>query len=118
MFERFVNVFQVLVAIAAGATVVLLLTVSPTVAEVESPDTALGSDLFQANCAGCHGAGGEGGIGPALAGGLARFGSTEEVVVFVSTGVPGRMPGFETRLGPDEINAVVEFVWADLAGGR
>ena len=116
MFQRFVKVIQLLVAIATAVTVVLLLTVSPTVAEVESPDTALGADLFQSNCAGCHGARGEGGIGPALAGGLARFGSTEEVVAFVSTGVPGKMPGFETRLGPDEIKAVVEFVWADLAG--
>ena len=116
MFERFVNVFQVLVAIAAGATVVLLFTVSPTVAEVDFPDTALGTDLFRSNCAGCHGAGGEGGIGPALAGGLARFGSTEEVVAFVSTGVPGRMPGFETRLSPDDIRAVTEFVWTELGG--
>jgi len=116
MFQRFVNVFQVLVGIATGVTVVLLFTASPTVAEAESPDTALGIDLFQSNCAGCHGAGGEGGIGPALAGGVARFDSTEEVVAFVSTGVPGRMPGFETRLGPDEINAVTEFVWTELAG--
>jgi mono/diheme cytochrome c family protein len=116
MFKRFVDLVQILVAVAAVATVVLLSTVSPTVAEVESPDTALGADLFRANCAGCHGAGGEGGIGPALAGGLARFGSLEEVTRFVSTGVPGRMPGFETRLDPDQVNAVVQYVWADLAG--
>jgi mono/diheme cytochrome c family protein len=116
MFERFVNVVQLLVAGAAVLTVVLMFTVSPTVAGVGPPNADRGAELFSANCAGCHGAGGEGGIGPALAGGLSRFGSIEEVVAFVSTGVPGRMPGFETRLGPDEINAVVEFVWADLAG--
>jgi hypothetical protein len=39
----------------------------------------------------------------------------EDVASFVSTGVPGRMPGFETRLSPDEINAVVGFAWAGLA---
>ena len=116
MFERFVNAVQLLVAGAAVLTVVLLFTVSPTVAGVGPPVADRGVELFQANCAGCHGAGGEGGIGPALAGGLSRFGSVEEVVSFVSTGVPGRMPGFETRLGLDEINAVVEFVWAELAG--
>jgi mono/diheme cytochrome c family protein len=116
MFERFVDVFQLLVAGAAVLTIALLFTVSPTVAGVGLPDADRGLGLFQANCAGCHGAGGEGGIGPALAGGLSRFGSIEEVVSFVSTGVPGRMPGFETRLSPDEINAVVEFVWAELAG--
>jgi mono/diheme cytochrome c family protein len=38
------------------------------------------------------------------------------VARFVSTGVPGRMPGFETRLDPDQVNAVVQYVWADLAG--
>ena len=116
MFERFVRLVQVLVAGATVLTVVLLFTVSPTVAGVAPPDAERGAELFSANCAGCHGAGGEGGIGPALAGGLSRFGSIEEVVSFVSTGVPGRMPGFETRLGPDEINAVVEFVWSELAG--
>jgi mono/diheme cytochrome c family protein len=116
MFERFVNGFQVLVAIAAVVTVVLLLTVSPTVAEPAGTAVASGADLFVSNCAGCHGAGGEGGAGPALAGGLTRFSSIEEVVAFVSTGVPGAMPGFETRLGPDEIEAVVDHVWVELAG--
>ena len=116
MFERFVNVVQLLVAGAAMLTVVLLFTVAPTVAGAAPSDADGGAELFTANCAGCHGAGGEGGVGPALAGGLSRFGSIEEVVSFVSTGVPGRMPGFETRLGPDEIHAVVELVWAGLAG--
>jgi mono/diheme cytochrome c family protein len=116
MFERFVNAVQLLVAGAAVLTVVLMFTVSPTVAGLGLPDADRGTELFGANCAGCHGTGGEGGIGPALAGGLSRFGSIEDVVSFVSTGVPGRMPGFETRLEPDEINAVVEFVWTELAG--
>ena len=116
MFKRFVSAFQVLAAVAAVATVLLLLTVSPSVAQVETPDLAAGAELFQSSCAGCHGPGGEGGVGPALAGGLSRFGSVEEVATFVSTGVPGRMPGFETRLGPDQINAITEYVWTDLAG--
>jgi mono/diheme cytochrome c family protein len=116
MFERFVNGFQVLVAIATVITVVLLFTVPPTVAEPADTAVASGADLFASNCAGCHGAGGEGSIGPALAGGLARFDSIAEVVSFVSTGVPGSMPGFETRLSPDEIEAVVDYVWVDLAG--
>ncbi len=116
MFKRFVNAFQVLVAGAAVVTVVLLLTVSPTVAEVETPDVAAGAELFQANCSGCHGSEGEGGVGPALAGGLSRFASEEEVATFVSTGVPGRMPGFETRLDPDQVNAVAHYVWTEMAG--
>ena len=51
-----------------------------------------------------------------MAGGLAGFDSIEEVVDLVSTGVPGNMPGFETRLSPEEIEAVVDYVWVDLAG--
>jgi mono/diheme cytochrome c family protein len=116
MFERFVNGFQVLVAIATVVTVVLLFSVSPTGAEPVEAPFASGSDLFTSRCAGCHGPAGEGGVGPALAGGLARFDSIEEVVGFVSTGVPGRMPGFETRLSQDEIEALVDYVWVDLAG--
>ena len=116
MFERLVNGFQVVVAIATVVTVALLFTVSPMVAEPTESVVASGADLFASNCAGCHGQVGEGGVGPALSGGLARFGSIQEVVGFVSTGAPGSMPGFETRLTPDEINAVVEFVWTDLAG--
>jgi mono/diheme cytochrome c family protein len=116
MFRRFVNGVQVLVAGAAVVTVVLLLTVSPTVAVIETPDAAAGAELFQARCGGCHGPQGEGGVGPALAGGLSRFESVEEVGGFISAGVPGRMPGFETRLGPDEINAIAQHAWAELAG--
>jgi mono/diheme cytochrome c family protein len=116
MFERFVNGFQILVCIATVVTVVLLFTVPPTVAEPPESAVVSGADLFASNCAGCHGRGGEGGVGPALAGGLARFDSMEEVVAFVSTGVPGSMPGFETRLSPEEIEAVVDYVWVDLAG--
>ncbi len=115
MFERFVNGFQIVVAIATVVTVVLLFTVSPTAAEPADSAVISGADLFASNCAGCHGAGGEGGVGPALAGDLSRFGSIEEVVAFVSTGVPGRMPGFETRLSPEEIHTVVDYVWVDLA---
>jgi mono/diheme cytochrome c family protein len=116
MFKRIVDGLQVVVALAAAVTVVLLVTVSPTVAEVDTPDVSAGSDMFQANCSGCPGPEGEGGIGPALAGGLESFEAVEDVARFVSAGVPGRMPGFETRMTPDQVNAVAQFVWTDLAG--
>ncbi len=115
MFKSFVNGFQVLVAALAVVTVVLLLTVSPqpppTVAA--SSDLAAGEAIFASNCAGCHGADRTGGVGPALTGegALSRFNGPEAVAKFVSTGAPGSMPGFETRLTPDEIAAVSAFVW-------
>jgi mono/diheme cytochrome c family protein len=116
MFKRIVDGFQVLVALAAAVTVFLLVTVSPTVAEVDTPDVSAGTELFASNCSGCHGPGGEGGLGPALAGGLESFEAVEDVARFVSNGIPGRMPGFETRMTPDQVNAVAQFVWSDLAG--
>lgn len=115
MFKRFVDGLQLLVALAAGLTVVLLLTVRPTLAEVDIPDVTAGGELFQSNCSECHGAQGEGGVGPALAGALERFETVDDVARFVSTGVPGRMPGFETRMTPDQVNAVAHFAWSDLA---
>ena len=116
MFKRFVDTFQVLVALATVVTVVLLVTVSPTIADVDIPDLSAGAELFASNCSACHGTEGEGGLGPALAGGLENFEAVEEVARFVSNGMPGRMPGFETRLTPDQVNAVTQFVWTDLAG--
>jgi len=29
--------------------------------------------------------------------------------------VPGRMPGFETRLSADDVRAVAGYVWSELA---
>ncbi|MGF1617978.1 MAG: c-type cytochrome [Acidimicrobiia bacterium] len=116
MFKRIVDGIQALVALAALATLVLLVTVSPTIAEVDIPDLSAGAELFASNCSACHGPAGAGGLGPALAGGLENFKAVEDVARFVSNGVPGRMPGFETRLTPDQVNAVAQFVWTDLAG--
>lgn len=116
MFKRIVNGLQVLVALATVVTVVLLVTVSPTTADIATPDVSAGAELFAANCSGCHGPEGGGGLGPALAGGLDPFETVEDVATFVSIGVPGRMPGFETRMTPDQVNAVAQFAWTDLAG--
>jgi cytochrome c oxidase cbb3-type subunit 3 len=117
MFKRFVDGVEVTVAVATLATVILLFTVAPTVPRDTSPDSQAGAELFQARCSACHGPDGGGGSGPALAGAdaLSRFAAPEELIRFVSTGVPGAMPGFETRLSPDEIEMVARFVWYELA---
>jgi mono/diheme cytochrome c family protein len=115
-FSRFVDAVEWLVAALAALTVVLLFVAQPTVASGAAADPEEGAGIFAANCSGCHGADGSGGVGPALvgAGALAGFEDSESVARFVSVGVPGRMPGFETRLSPDEINAVAEFVYSGL----
>ncbi len=80
------------------------------------------------SCASCHGAGGEGGSGPALAGGvLTTFSMCTDHIEWVSLGTTGfqdagrdtygdtaiavgsggQMPSFQETLTPDEIAAVV-----------
>ena len=56
---------------------------------------ALGADLYvgavtpASNCAGCHGADGQGGVGPALTGVVTTFGSCEDHVTWVQLGSEG-----------------------------
>jgi hypothetical protein len=56
---------------------------------------ALGGDLYAgnvtpaANCAGCHGASGQGGVGPPLGGVLTTFGACEDHVQWVTLGSLG-----------------------------
>ena len=111
-FRRLVDAVQWLVAALAALTIVLLFVAQPTVASELSVDLDEGASVFASSCSGCHGADGSGGVGPALAGegALAGFDDSAAVARFIAVGVPGRMPGFETRLTPDEIEAVAEFV--------
>lgn len=118
MFKRLVDLIEVLTAVATAVTVVMLYTATPAQPSGAQPDTAVGAELFAARCSACHGPSGGGGAGPPLAGegALGRFNGPDEVATFVAAGVPGAMPGFETRLDPDEIDAVAHFVWSGLAG--
>lgn len=118
MFKRLVDGVEVLVAAVTVWTVVMMLTLAPVLPTGAEPDLGQGGEIFRASCATCHGSEGGGGAAPALAGegALAGFESADQLFRFVSTGVPGRMPGFETRLHPDEIEAVTRFVWEELGG--
>ncbi|MDE0235550.1 MAG: c-type cytochrome, partial [bacterium] len=89
---------------------------------------AVGEAVFE-TCAGCHGANGEGGVGPALATVLTTFSSCPDHIEWVTlatggfqeagidtygdlaatVGGGGFMPGFATSNTADEIAAVVAF---------
>jgi mono/diheme cytochrome c family protein len=95
-----------------------------TTAPEEPSDQALlqlGVEVYEANCQGCHGQEGAGGVGPALTGNpFVVDASEDEVRQVVEQGRPGTaMPGFEGRLGDDEIDAVVALTisWAEPAQG-
>jgi mono/diheme cytochrome c family protein len=114
-FKRFVNAIEILALVLAGVFVVLLFVNEP-----DGGGTASGSpgaQIFQANCASCHGADGGGGIGPELANGavVRAFPDEAKQVAVVTNGRDG-MPSFDGDLTGDEIQQVVEYTRTDLGG--
>jgi mono/diheme cytochrome c family protein len=73
-----------------------------------SGGSADGATIFAANCAGCHGGNGEGGVGPNLQT-SEKAGNKDEVVKQVTEG-GGGMPGFGDKLSSAEIQAVADYV--------
>lgn len=102
-------------------------------AGITDPEVALGQELYEANCASCHGAGGEGGSGRPLADSVTlTFPSFEDHFAFVLEGSPaegtpygnpdrpggqhiarsqgfGTMPAWGGTLTEEEIRAVVRY---------
>lgn len=73
-----------------------------------------GEGIYAANCLTCHGADGQGGVGPRLAGIVAtRYPNIDDQIAVVTNG-RGGMPSFESRLSAREIRKVVEFERAQL----
>lgn len=81
--------------------------VEPT-AEEAPAEAVAAEELFQQNCAKCHGTNRTGGRGPALL--PSRL--TEEASVYIDTITSGRggMPSFEDKLSTEEIEALVAFL--------
>ncbi len=79
----------------------------------DDPDAAaLGKTFFAAmNCAGCHGSGGTGWVGPSLSDRRWRYGG-EDGVIFQSIyyGRPRGMPAFGGVLPPDDIWRILTYL--------
>jgi len=76
--------------------------------------------LYATHCAMCHGAEGEGGIGPALTAPNYIYGSSQtDIVASISGGRPNGMPGFEKKLSDAEIEALAAYLgdWIQAASG-
>lgn len=73
-----------------------------------APEAPSGARLYAANCATCHGAAGEGGSGPRLAG-SARARDEANVRDAIRYG-RGMMPGFGASLSADELEALTRYV--------
>lgn len=81
---------------------------------VEDPDlAALGAQVYADTCTGCHGAEGEGGFGPELAGGavVAAYPDAADQRAVLETG-RGAMPSYEGELTSEQIAAVVAYTRA------
>ncbi|MFA5886019.1 MAG: cytochrome c [Acidimicrobiia bacterium] len=75
--------------------------------EASRPTT--GPEIYKAYCLTCHGAQGQGFVGPQLAGVMeAKYPDIDDQIALVANG-KGTMPGWGDRLTAAEIRKVVEF---------
>ena len=72
--------------------------------------------LFQQHCAACHGTDRLGGSGPALLPeSLARLKKTDAIETVAHGRIATRMPAFGEQIAPNELKAVVDFLYTPLA---
>jgi len=69
-----------------------------------------GEELYEQNCAACHGEDLEGVVGPPLTGELTYGASDKELFTSVNDGRPNGMPGFGQQLGADRVWKVVAYI--------
>jgi mono/diheme cytochrome c family protein len=74
-----------------------------------------GAELYAQRCATCHGTGGQGAVGPQLAGVVATKLSVEQHADVVLNG-RGGMPGWASSLEDDEIAAIIVYERGDMSG--
>jgi putative heme-binding domain-containing protein len=76
-----------------------------------SSDAAAGRRIFDAQCAWCHGAGGDGGMGPNLQGKLRHGTTTASIVDIIASGIPGTdMPAFRSPLTERSLRQLAVYV--------
>jgi mono/diheme cytochrome c family protein len=89
----------------------------------EVKEGATGDQIFNQNCATCHGPGGSGGTGPRMAGGAEakQFPNIDDQIKFVSEGSKpgqpygtsgqgtGAMPSWQGKMTEEQIRSVVEY---------
>lgn len=113
--RRRVRAVLVTAAVALGGLAGCAETAAPEVPTAEGgvPDPVLveGREIWQAQCARCHGGAGGGGAGPSLRGPWTPERSPDHPsMIDIVTDGRGAMPRFGSALSDDEIQAVVRYV--------
>jgi putative heme-binding domain-containing protein len=96
-----------------------LLLAAPAAAQTRTARAApaseatVGKRVFDAQCAWCHGAGGDGGMGPSLHGTLRHATDYKSIVDIITNGIPGTdMPSFRSPLTERSIRQAAAYVQA------
>jgi cytochrome c oxidase subunit II len=78
-----------------------------TPAAPSDPVLAEGQQIYNSQCAGCHGRGGGGGFGVKLSDGVVAeaYPDLEDQIAVIAEG-RGSMPGFDARLTAEQLEAV------------
>jgi putative heme-binding domain-containing protein len=86
-------------------------TAPPRRAVPATQNATAGKPLFDAQCAWCHGAGGDGGTGPNLHGRLRHATDYKSIVDIITNGIPGtEMPSFRSPLTARHIGQIAAYV--------
>lgn len=114
--KRFVSGVEILAGVAILVFVVMLFANEPGGGGGGAASGSPGATVYSDNCASCHGADGQGGIGPKLAGEVTSvFPDVEDEIAVVTEG-QSSMPSFGDRLSEEEIAQVVEYTRTELGG--
>ena len=94
-----------------GVAALIVVAALSTAACTDRLEGKVGEDLFLAGCAHCHGADLGGGTGPPLGQGSdADLELSDLQIADVIRVGPGRMPSFNRRLTPQQINSLVVYL--------
>ncbi len=89
-------------------------TTSPVATTTPTPTSSTAAinaaQLYSANCALCHGANREGGIGPPLTTTALKDDSASAIGDVINRGTKGGMPAFSNLLSPEEVSALANYL--------
>ena len=97
------------VATAPSAPAATAPATGATAAPAAPDDLALGQQVFSTNCSACHGANGQGGVGPSLRG-IAAKQTLDQTIAFIEK-PSGAMPKYyPSVISAAQVHAVADYI--------